>query len=114
MNLNIAKLFDQVGSFTPLIMFSLSLYLLWNLENLFFYYVVGVFCNAIVNLILKGIIQQPRPSEDTKVFNIVLTHGKHFLFKDGIPYDNFGMQSGHAQFAFFSTCLYIYHLEKKI
>jgi membrane-associated phospholipid phosphatase len=68
---------------------------------------LGIFVNTILNLILKAIIQQPRPTEDITKFNLALTHGKRFLFKDGIPFDIFGMPSGHAQSAFFST-IFIY------
>ena len=68
---------------------------------------VGVFSNAVLNLVLKGLIQHPRPSEDIKQFNLALSHGKRFLFKDGMPHDIFGMPSGHSQSALFST-VYIY------
>ena len=101
------KLFDEFGSYGPLILLFLSMFLLWNNHNLFFYYTLGIFVNTILNLILKSIIQQPRPSEDVIKFNLALTHGKRFLFKDGIPFDIFGMPSGHAQSAFFST-IFIY------
>jgi membrane-associated phospholipid phosphatase len=97
------KIFYYVGEFGPLILLFFSLFLLWNKHNLFFYYCVGYFVNAILNLIIKGIIQQPRPSEDPKLFNLALKHGKRFIFKDYIPHDIFGMPSGHAQSCLFST-----------
>ena len=103
----IAELFNEFGAYGPVILYFLSIYLLWNHHNLFFYYNVGIFVNSILNLILKGLIQEPRPSEDPKTFRLALSHGKRFLFKDGIPHDIFGMPSGHAQSAFFST-LFIY------
>ena len=76
---------------------------LQNYYNLFFYYTLGIFVNTILNIILKGIIQQPRPTEDVKKFNLALTNGKRFFFKDGVPFNIFGMPSGHAESAFFST-----------
>jgi len=103
----IFDLFNKFGTYGPLILIFLSMYLLWNNNNLFFYYIVGVFSNAILNLILKGIFQMPRPSEDEKQFNLALSHGKRFLFKDGIPHDIFGMPSGHSQSSLFST-MFIY------
>jgi membrane-associated phospholipid phosphatase len=103
----LTELFNEFGAYGPVILYFFSIYLLWNQDNLFFYYNVGIFVNAILNLILKGLVQQPRPSEDPKTFHLALTHGKRFLFKDGIPHDIFGMPSGHAQSAFFST-LFIY------
>ena len=99
----LSELYNELGNFGPIILFFLSMFFLWNRDNLFFYYIVGIFSNSILNLILKGLIQQPRPSEDIKQFNLALTHGKRFLFKDGIPHDIFGMPSGHAQSSLFST-----------
>jgi cellulose synthase/poly-beta-1,6-N-acetylglucosamine synthase-like glycosyltransferase len=45
----------------------------------------------------------PRPSEDADRFNLALTHGRRFIFKSGVPFDVFGMPSGHAQMVFYST-----------
>lgn len=106
------ELFDEFGRFGPLILVFLSMYLLWDNDNLFFYYTVGIFSDSILNLILKGTLQQPRPSEDIKQFNLALSHGKRFLFKDGMPHDIFGMPSGHSQSSLFST-VYIYMSLKK-
>jgi len=103
----LSELFNEFGIFGPVILYFLSIYLLWNNDNLFFYYNIGVFMNALLNLVFKGIIQQPRPSEDPKTFHLALTHGKRFLFKNGIPYDIFGMPSGHSQSSLFST-VFIY------
>ena len=101
------------GKMAPLLLFVNSLYLLWNKNNLFYYYVCGVFLNAILNLVLKGIIKEPRPSEDPKLFNIALKHSIRFKFVNGYPHDIFGMPSGHAQSAFFST-IFIYLALKDI
>lgn len=107
------NLFDEFGAYGPLFLVIYSLYLLWDKHNYFFYYIVGVFINAILNLILKGIIQQPRPMEDTKMFNLALTNGKRFIFKNGLPYDIFGMPSGHAQTCIFSTTFIYLVLRQK-
>ena len=108
-----SEIFNQFGTYGPIIQIFLSMYLLWDKNNLFFYYTVGIFVNAIFNLILKGLIQQPRPSEDPKMFELALKHSKRFLFKDGIPHDIFGMPSGHAQSVFFSTVFIYCALKKK-
>ena len=107
------QLFNDIGSFGPLILIFLSMHLLWNNSNLFFYYTIGVFLNAILNLILKGLLQQPRPSEDLKTFNLALNNGKRFIFKNGIPHDIFGMPSGHTQSMIFSTIFIYFSLRKK-
>ena len=107
MNTIIVNLFYKFGHFGPIILAFTSMYLLWNKNNLFFYYIVGLFTSSILNILLKIIIKQPRPYYDTKTFNLALQHGKHFFFKDGMPYDIFGMPSGHLQSVIFST-IYIY------
>lgn len=109
----VINLFYIIGTIGPLILIFLSMYLLWNKPNLFFYYTVGVFINAILNLLIKGILQQPRPSEDVKMFNLALTNGKRFIFKNGIPHDIFGMPSGHSQSSIFSA-IFIYLSLKNI
>ena len=104
----IIDLIHEIGKYGPIILIITSFYLLWNKPNLYFYYVVGVFINSILNIILKGIFLQPRPNEDIKDFNLALKNGRLFIFKNGIiPLDIFGMPSGHSQSAFFS-CAFIY------
>ena len=106
------NLFNEIGIYGPIILNFLSIYLLWDKHNLLFYYIIGIFFNAILNLILKGIFQQPRPSEDYDKFNLALKNGKRFIFKNGVPFDVFGMPSGHAQSALYST-VFIYLALKK-
>jgi membrane-associated phospholipid phosphatase len=99
----IMNIYDEVGSYGPNILILLSIYLLWDQNNLFFYYVIGIFIDSIMNLILKGIIQEPRPSFNSKEFNLALKNNKRFVYKDGIPFDIFGMPSGHSSSVIFST-----------
>jgi len=108
----LSTIFDKFGQYGPIILIIYSCYLLWDKPNLFFYYVVGIFINAILNLIIKGIIQEPRPSEDLKTFELLLKNGQRFLFKDGIPHDIFGMPSGHTQSSLFSTIFIFLSLRK--
>ena len=103
MSILLINFFHDLGSYGPIFLIFLSMFILWNNHNLFFYYTVGLFVNSILNLILKSIIQQPRPLEDIDKFNLALTRGKRFLFKDGIPFNIFGMPSGHAQASFYSV-----------
>ena len=104
----------KIGQYGPIILIILSFFFLWNYENLFFYYTIGVFINSILNIIIKGFLQQPRPSEDPKEFELALKNGKRFIFKDGmIPHDIFGMPSGHTQSALFSS-FYIFLSLRKI
>ena len=93
----------ELGSYGPLLLIFLSWYLLWDHKNLFFYFNVGLFTNAVFNLILKGIIQEPRPMFDSKKIKLMTTHAKDYFFQNGIPFDVYGMPSGHAQAAFFMS-----------
>lgn len=95
-----------VGKFAPLILLFYSFFLLWHKENLFFYYTIGIFMNAVLNLVLKGIIQQPRPIDDPKLFKLALTHVKPHVFKTSIPFNIYGMPSGHAQSSLFRQSLF--------
>ena len=95
--------FHEVETIGPAILGVLPIYLLWNKKNLFFYYIIGFLISALVNLVLKGLLQMPRPYEDAGRFNLALTHGRRFIFKSGLPFDIFGMPSGHAQMVFYST-----------
>ena len=108
----LSELFNEFGSFGPIILIFLSMYLLWNKNNLFFYYTVGVFIDNILNLILKGIFLQPRPNIDKREFDLAMKHGNRFIFKDGMPYDLFGMPSGHSQSSLFSTVFVYLSLRK--
>lgn len=105
---NIINFLGYLGKYGPVILFFVSLYLLFDKQNLLYYYIVGFFINSILNLILKGIFQQPRPSEeDPKMFKLALKNANKTIFKDGIPFNIFGMPSGHSQSVLFST-VYIY------
>ena len=93
----------EFGGHAPILLILLSWYLLWEHKNLFFYYNVGLLSNAILNSILKGLIQEPRPMFDNKKVRLMTAHAKHYFFQNGIPFDIYGMPSGHAQMAFFTT-----------
>ena len=108
----IVSVFHEFGQYSPLLLFFLSIYLLWDYSNLLFYYIVGIFMNTILNIILKGIFQQPRPLEDIPKFNMAITRGSRYLFNNGIPFDIYGMPSGHAQLTLFSTTFIYFSLHQ--
>ena len=99
----ISIIFTNFGDFAPLFLIAFASYLLWKKANLFYYYQVGFFTCEILNLVLKGIFKQPRPSEDPAEFYLAIKNGHRFIFKNGVPYDIFGMPSGHSQSALFTT-----------
>ena len=101
----IFTLLDEIGEKGPLILMITTIVVLWSNKNQLIYCMIGSCVNLLLNIFLKGIFQQPRPSEntDTKTFQLALKNGKRFIFKNGIPYDIFGMPSGHAQLCLFLT-----------
>ena len=96
-------LFNLVGKSGPLILCVISIFLLYDKQTLLFYYIAGVVLNMGINLILKGIIQQPRPDIDISKFNAAMKDDRRFIFNDGVPYDIFGMPSGHSESCLFSS-----------
>lgn len=103
MNGIVTKMLNRTGKYGPLILFFSSVFLLWNKKNLLFYYIIGFFLNSITNVFLKILIRQPRPSDDKQKFELAMDKGKRFLFDSGIPYDVFGMPSGHSQSVAFTV-----------
>jgi len=106
------NIYYEIGSYGNNILILLSMYLLWDHSNLFFYYVVGLVVDFISNNVLKGIIQEPRPCFDSKEVRLALKNNKRFILKDGLPFDLFGMPSGHSSSVIFST-LFIYLVLRK-
>ena len=102
-----------IGTYGPIILFLISVFLLWNKSNYLTYYIYGYILNLLLTLFLKGVFKQPRPSEDQKLFKLAIKESKSIYFIDGYPHDVFGMPSGHAQSAFFST-VFIYLALKDI
>ena len=97
----------KIGENGPIILLFLTIFLLRNKYNFLFYYILFFIISLILNLILKGLIQQPRPSIDTKTFNLMMRNKERYIYKHGIPYDIFGMPSGHSQSVLLST-IFIY------
>ncbi len=93
----ICQIRDVLGYFTTYILFTASIFLLYGKWTFMSYYVIGYFASSLLNFLLKAIIRQPRPSEDASLFDINVKYGKR------ISFDKYGMPSGHAQSAFYST-----------
>ena len=96
------KIAKFAGDYSYLILYFSSLVLLWTKPNLYFYYNIGFFTCFLVNAIIKGLVQAPRPMDDPKKFTLIMENSKPFFFKDGVPFNIFGMPSGHTQFNAFS------------
>jgi len=101
------KVFQKIGQNGPILLLFITIFLLRNKYNLLFYYILFFIVSLFLNLILKGIIQQPRPSIDAKTFHLMMKNKERYIYKHGIPYDIFGMPSGHSQSVLLST-IFIY------
>jgi membrane-associated phospholipid phosphatase len=100
----IIKGMDTIGYFGPQILAITTFVLLFKKKMLLQFYLVGYIINILLNIVLKGLIKQSRPSEDKHMFNIWLNNG---MKTDRHWYDRFGMPSGHAENVFYST-VFIY------
>jgi len=101
------NILDTSGFFGPNILLIASIFLLLDKKTYLNIYLIGFVFNIILNFILKGIIRQPRPEEDKRLFNLELLSGKR------IGYDRYGMPSGHAQVVFYSTA-FVYLVLKNV
>ena len=99
----IQDIFKNIGQIGHILLGVCSIILLWNKSYNLYYYFIGFGLDAILNLILKSIFKQPRPDIDETNFNLALKHGKRFIYNNGLPYDIFGMPSGHSESCLFST-----------
>ena len=82
---------NYIGLYAPSILFFLSLFLLRNMTKYLSFFVVGFIFNNILNIVLKLLIKEPRPTTDQKAIEIGVVNGAR------IGFDKFGMPSGHAQ-----------------
>ena len=92
---------DYIGYLGPVLLFLITLIVLINKKIYLTYYIIGSILNFILNLLLKGIIQDPRPNQDKKLFEILHKNNQR------IGSDKYGMPSGHAQSVAFSL-IFIY------
>ena len=89
--MNIYLFIDYIGLYAPIILFFLSIFLLRNMYKYLSFFIVGFIFNNILNILLKLLIKEPRPTTDQKVIEIGIVNGAR------IGFDKFGMPSGHAQ-----------------
>jgi membrane-associated phospholipid phosphatase len=104
---SLIKIVDTIGYLGPQLLFISSIYFLFDKYTSLAVYFIGFFVNILLNIILKSYIQQPRPSEDKRLFNLEILNGKR------IGYDRYGMPSGHAEGVFYSTAFIFLTLKNK-
>jgi len=101
------SLLKKLGQYGPIVLLLLTIFLLRNKTNLLFYYILFFIISLLLNMVLKGIIQESRPSINVKTFEMMMKNKERYIYKRGLPYDIFGMPSGHSQSVWLST-VFIY------
>jgi membrane-associated phospholipid phosphatase len=89
--MNNYTIFNYIGLYAPIFLFFLTFILLRNQTTYLHFFVAGFILNNVLNILLKLLFKQPRPSNDIKTLEIAVNNGVR------IGFDKFGMPSGHAQ-----------------
>lgn len=89
--MNNYTIFNYIGLYAPIFLFFLTFILLRNQTTYLHFFVAGFILNNVLNILLKLLFKQPRPSNDIKTLEIGIVNGAR------ISFDKFGMPSGHAQ-----------------
>ena len=97
--------FGWIGTMGPYLLNIISFLLLASKPLFLFFYILGMFINIMINFALKVWIQDPRPKEDIKLFELGVKHGKRSTF------DQYGMPSGHSQSVGFSLAYILLALQ---
>ena len=88
---SIRTIFDLIGFSAPLLMVIISIILFRNKRKYMTYLIFGYVLCDILNILLKFILKEPRPTNDWQLLRLGITHSKRFSF------DVYGMPSGNAQ-----------------
>jgi membrane-associated phospholipid phosphatase len=95
---------DDIGFFGPMILFTLTIIMLWGRLKYINIYLIFILFNTVLNNMLKNVIKSPRPGEPDEYMiykTYEITSGN----------EKYGMPSGHAQSVSFST-IYMYMVTK--
>jgi membrane-associated phospholipid phosphatase len=99
------ELINYVGYYGPIILFIISLILLFNTKTFLYIYFLGFVISSIFNFIIKGIIKQKRPFKDFKT---------KIIKESRLGNEIYGMPSGHSQSVMFSTLFLLLALKNDL
>jgi membrane-associated phospholipid phosphatase len=105
LQMGLDSIFNDTCLYSPGILFILSLVYLRNKTNFILVYILGFIANALLNYILKGIFQHPRPTDEKHLFKMEQLHRKQ------IGFDRYGFPSNYAQSVLYSTVFINYTLK---
>jgi len=92
------ELFDYIGYYGPVILFTITFYCLIERTPYLIVFVVGSILNSLLNSFLKSVLREPRPNGQIDFIDHNHLIGSNL----------YGLPSGHAQSVFFSlTFLYL-------
>jgi len=100
----------NIAKHSVIILFFISNILLWNKNNLFCYYLIGISVSFLVNSLLRNTIKQKRPNykedennneNENDVDKETVIKDKNNLLNNSLK--KYGMPSGHAQHTIFSS-----------
>jgi len=100
------SLFYYVGTFSPILIFFITLFTLRTHKTRRYLYLFGYALTLVSNYFLKLLFKQPRPNQNEELFRIQLEHGKR------IDPSRYGMPSGHAQLLFYSLAFVLLSYSK--
>ena len=92
------------GMYGPIFLILLSLFVLRNKPHLLLYFVIGLFINIPINILLKYFLREPRPLENKEYIDSLKAHHKL------IHFDRYGMPSGHAQYTSYCIAFLLFSL----
>jgi membrane-associated phospholipid phosphatase len=98
-------IYNFTGVIGPIILYIFGAFILIHKKGYLLFYSIGFIFNVLLNHILKGIFQNPRPLQDNNLFKIELANNKK------IGFQKYGMPSGHAQSVGF-VIGFLYHILK--
>lgn len=102
---DINSIINIIGNYGALFVIIISIGLLYSFNkfNYLSFYLIGIVFNSIINIILKIIIQEPRPNYINQL-NVFRKKIEYIIKREnGIPFNLFGMPSGHVQNIFYTT-----------
>lgn len=95
---------DYIGYMAPKILSILALYFLRNNSKYFVVFVLGQLLNYYLNISLKSVLKEPRPSDSVLLPLEKVEYGYEVENKYGMP-------STHAQLSFFAVA-YVYWVRR--
>lgn len=100
------KLFENIGGYLGIVQGLIILFFIhdkFKSLEIMTLYSIGFLLQMMFNAWLKTVIKQKRPSITNKDIKTATSKGSNVIMRDGLPYEIYGMPSGHATLSTYST-----------